>query len=90
MSNTPIDVDVLAQEIRRVDGNHDKGAGALAEALMPFLSAALQSAADTPAPQPTPVGYRWRGIGEWFYAPNAPEGVDAQPLYLSPFKAKEE
>lgn len=44
----PIDVDALAQEIRRVDGNHDKGAGVLAEALMPFLSAALQSAADTP------------------------------------------
>lgn len=32
-------VDDLAQEIRRVDGNHDLGAGALAEALMPFLSA---------------------------------------------------
>ena len=36
-----IDVDALAQEIRRVDGNHSLGAGALAEALMPFLSAAL-------------------------------------------------
>lgn len=32
-------VDELAQEIRRVDGNHDLGAGALAEALMPFLAA---------------------------------------------------
>lgn len=32
-----ITVDELAQEIRRVDGNHDKGAAALAEALMPFL-----------------------------------------------------
>ena len=31
------DVDALAQEIRRVDGNHDLGAGALAEALQPFL-----------------------------------------------------
>lgn len=39
-----IDVDKLAQEIRRVDGNHDKGAGALAEALMPFLTAALSHA----------------------------------------------
>ena len=36
-----IDVDALAQEIRRVDGNHDKGAGALAEALMPFLALSL-------------------------------------------------
>ncbi|TMU84714.1 hypothetical protein FGI60_25970, partial [Brucella haematophila] len=34
-----VNVDALAQEIRRVDGNHDKGAAALAEALMPFLSA---------------------------------------------------
>jgi hypothetical protein len=33
-----IDVDELANEIRRIDGNHDMGAGALAEALMPFLS----------------------------------------------------
>jgi hypothetical protein len=32
-------VDDLAQEIRRVDGNHNLGAGALAEALMPFLAA---------------------------------------------------
>lgn len=32
-------VDSLAQEIRRVDGNHSLGAGALAEAIMPFLSA---------------------------------------------------
>ena len=33
------DVDSLAQEIRRVDGAHRLGAGALAEALMPFLRA---------------------------------------------------
>jgi hypothetical protein len=35
------DVDKLAQEIRRVDGDseHRLGAGALAEALMPFLAA---------------------------------------------------
>jgi len=39
-----IDVDKLAQEIRRVDGNHDKGAGALSEALMPFITAALSHA----------------------------------------------
>lgn len=34
-------VDDLAQEIRRVDGNHSLGAGALAEALMPFIRSAL-------------------------------------------------
>lgn len=33
-----IDVDELAQEIRRVDGQHKLGAGQLAEALMPFLA----------------------------------------------------
>ncbi|MDY0071847.1 MAG: hypothetical protein RBR77_04275 [Thauera sp.] len=33
-----IDVDDLAQEIRRVDGKHSLGAAALAEALLPFLS----------------------------------------------------
>jgi len=30
-------VDVLAQEIRSVDGSHSMGAGRLAEALMPFI-----------------------------------------------------
>ena len=35
-----VDVDALAQEIRRVDGNHSLGAGALAEALMPFITRA--------------------------------------------------
>jgi len=42
-----VPVDDLAQEIRRVDGNHSLGAGALAEALLPFLSERLASA---PAP----------------------------------------
>ena len=34
-----VEIDELAQEIRRVDGNNSLGAGALAEALMPFLAA---------------------------------------------------
>lgn len=33
-----MNVDDLAQEIRRIDGSHRLGAGALAEALMPFLT----------------------------------------------------
>lgn len=37
---TELVIDDLAQEIRRVDGNHDLGAGALAEALMPFIRGA--------------------------------------------------
>lgn len=36
----PFDVDDLAQEIRRVDGSNSLGAGALAEALVPFIVAA--------------------------------------------------
>lgn len=47
-----VDVDALAQEIRRVDGNHSLGAGALAEALLPFLTAAL---AQQPLSVPEPV-----------------------------------
>lgn len=37
-----MDVDDLAQEIRRVDGNNSLGAGALAEALMPFIERAYR------------------------------------------------
>lgn len=40
-----IDVDALANEIRRVDGNHSLGAGALAEALLPFLTSAISKEA---------------------------------------------
>jgi hypothetical protein len=39
-------VDDLAQEIRRVDGGHSLGAGALAEQLMPFLCAYGQAMAE--------------------------------------------
>lgn len=39
-----ISVDELAQEIRRVDGSNSLGAGALAEALTPFLSSRLSAA----------------------------------------------
>lgn len=41
MDEKALTVDALAQEIRRVDGNHSLGAGALAEALMPFIARAL-------------------------------------------------
>ncbi|QPC91475.1 hypothetical protein [Mesorhizobium sp. INR15] len=45
MTREGLDVDALAQEIRRVDGNHDLGAGQLAEALMPFIDATRASVA---------------------------------------------
>lgn len=37
-------IDDLAQEIRRVDGNHDLGAGALAEKLWPYIEGRLRAA----------------------------------------------
>lgn len=50
------DVDALAQEIRRVDGGHNLGAGALAEALMPFLRAShWQAPAQAAAQQPRQI-----------------------------------
>jgi hypothetical protein len=42
-------IDALAQEIRRVDGNHSLGASALAEALMPLIAAHLASQAEWPS-----------------------------------------
>ena len=36
-----LDVDVLANMIRTIDGRHDMGAGELAEALMPKIAAAI-------------------------------------------------
>lgn len=38
-----LDVDALAQEIRRVDGSNSLGAGALAEELIPFIVSRLSA-----------------------------------------------
>lgn len=43
-----IDVDELAQEIRRIDGSNSLGAGALAEALLSFINARGVRGAITP------------------------------------------
>jgi len=40
-----VNVDALANEIRRVDGSNSLGAGALAEALQPFLTRTLEELA---------------------------------------------
>lgn len=37
-----MNIDELAQEIRRVDGSHTLGAGALAEAILPFIARKLR------------------------------------------------
>lgn len=39
-----IDIEQLAAEIRRVDGNHQLGAAALAEALVPYLQQVFANA----------------------------------------------
>jgi len=57
-------VDDLAQEIRRVDGNHDKGAGSLAEALMPFITAARQGRGGYEAKRSEPQNHPHPGRGE--------------------------
>lgn len=70
-------VDKLAQEIRRVDGNHSLGAGALAEALMPFIEAAL-SAAPTAEPGqdvPQELADRCRDVLEWKKTGLLPDGA---------------
>ena len=54
------DEDALAQEIRRVDGNHNLGACALAEALMPFLRASHGQALAGAAPDERADFERWQ------------------------------
>jgi hypothetical protein len=79
--------DELAQEIRRVDGENSLGAGALAEALLPFLTR-------TPAPEGEAVAWRvkYRADGWILFHHEAParasgearNGALVQPLYASP------
>lgn len=96
MQETERVTDALAQEIRRVDGNHSLGAGALAEALMPFI-AALSSAeekAGSPAPCAHVVGLtRYEPItncsepdmaehpnGDWVRLDDVCKGLRANPI----------
>lgn len=54
-STQPLRVDWLAQEIRRVDGNHTLGAGALAAAILPAIEAAIREA----------VAGAYRDVADW-------------------------
>lgn len=82
--------DELAQEIRRVDGENSLGAGALADALMPFLTR-------TPAPEGEAVAWRCSGCGRLTDDLDADHAFldaggflsccperDMKPLYASP------
>jgi hypothetical protein len=57
-----LDVDQLAQVIREVDGNHELGAGALAEAILARLQASVPKPAGEPAPAPPPA-FNQRAFG---------------------------
>lgn len=46
--NLHIDIDALANEIRRIDGKNELGAGALAEALAPYIARLASVQADLP------------------------------------------
>jgi hypothetical protein len=66
-----VDVDSLAQEIRRVDGSHSLGAAALAEALTPFI---IRAVSGEKAAQAVDVGAVRRVIDELNYYCEASDG----------------
>lgn len=70
-------VDELAQEIRRVDGNHDLGAGALAEALTPFLLKKLVAYGERASSSDQPEQGAWTDVTE-SYRRNAPPAEPAE------------
>jgi hypothetical protein len=79
-----LDADALAQEIRRVDGNHSLGAGALAEALMLFIERAAMGSAE-------PVAWRYKpkdGLKHPAYTERFAQALaydaDPVPLYTAP------
>jgi hypothetical protein len=74
-----IKVDDLAQEIRRVDGSNSLGAGALAEALIPFLTAALALVEPV-----EPVAWWWNGPKGGFLADNKKPSWPCEPLSATP------
>lgn len=90
VSNESFDVNALAQEIRRVDGNHKLGAGALAEALMPFLSAALSvqpAAAVVGEPeewQRWVDDFGWQRVNDEDLPHYRDKGVRLRALYAAP------
>lgn len=66
----------LAQEIRRVDGDHTLGAAALAEALAPFVESALRAGAEPVAwIDHTADGVFLRTLGECRALEDLPHGT---------------
>jgi hypothetical protein len=85
-----LDVDVLAQEIRRVDGSHSLGATQLAEALLPFIST-------RPINPRHPTVVRWRndgieacaGIADHYQQPQAASDMRALLTAMPAIPAEE-
>jgi hypothetical protein len=82
MTETTIDVDALANEIRRLGGTSVLGCGALAEALMPFLASHTVDTREA-------VAWRWRidAQAEWNVTDNKAiadyaviQGNEVEPL----------
>jgi hypothetical protein len=63
----------LAEIIREVDGNHDKGAAALAEAILshPGIAELLHGEPPAAAPVPAAYLYHWNGSGGTYNTPPA-------------------
>lgn len=85
-----LDVDALAQEIRRVDGSHSLGATQLAEALLPFIS-------NRPIKPRHPSVVRWRndgieacaGIADHYQQPQAASDMRALLTAMPAIPAEE-
>lgn len=76
LQSQPLTVDALAQEIRRVNGDHSLGAGALAEALMPFIQSALQhSCKETSQDREDALRYRYLRNEAWGCNKNKPNDM---------------
>jgi hypothetical protein len=72
-----LNVDDLAQEIRRIDGRHDLGAGALAEALLPFIEQAVLQSPEI------------QGLREWREWPTDMPPLDTTPVLALHWRSRE-
>lgn len=85
-----LDVDALAQEIRRVDGSHSLGATQLADALLPFIN-------NRPIKPRHPTVVRWRndgieacaGIADHYQQPQAASDMRAMLTTMPAIPAEE-
>jgi hypothetical protein len=65
MNESGLNVNTLSNEIRRVDGSNSLGAGALAEALMPFILSRTPAGEGDPDYHAMGVACERNGLVEW-------------------------